>query len=138
MRNQRKLFSIYFLFVLELTSKVVWIVWYNFRYYHEIKFIKYIKKREELFTILNIENGRRYIDKCYQTKNKLDNLIRKKDESLIDYLYIKTIKLNWLFQRKPTKLKCKCKTIIDSNHVVNWCQKQKAGESYLMRKQRIK
>ena len=87
--------------------------------------IKSNVNKQLLFTVLNIENGRKYIEKCYQTKNKLENLMRKKDESLVDYLSIKTIKLklNWLFQRKPTKPKCKCKTIIDSNHVVNWCPK---------------
>ena len=49
--------------------------------------------------------------------------MRKKYESLVDYLLIKMIKLNWLFHRKPTQTKCKCKTIINSNHVVNWYPK---------------
>ena len=47
--------------------------------------------------------------------------LRKPKWIIVEYLSIKTIKLkrDCLFQRKPSKPKCKCNKIINCHHVVN-------------------
>ena len=64
--------------------------------------------------------------------------LRKPKWIIAEYLSIKTIKLklDCLFQRKPSKPKCKCNKIINCHYVVNsWLKKMNEEES-TMKKQR--